>query len=550
MALQDGFKVLELNLIASGSGYDAGGEGDDLVLRMNAPGSQSIGVGDGFTGTYSCDDAYQGTKLRDTNIVFVGGIQQPDQTIKYLVKDIVVKEGETAIFTVERSGYLGESSSIEFSVSDGTATKGVDYEDVSGVLGFTGGQTSKTIEVKTFQDNISELKEDFFLKIVPDTPSAGTQFPSFFFNNIARCTISPVKGIDDPTQGVVDGSDDDDDEVSNIDFPNVNIENPDNWVDVVNPDETGEAPSTTATYSVTADKATVKEGEFVTFTIVTTNVAIGTKLSYNLVGSGITPSDFTSNTLTDTFIVEDLEGYSAKVVIGIKKDTDLETEETFVFAIPGTGAQASVIISSELSSLSAEDRNKLEDLSEIDTTGDSNNRLPIAGEIITNGNGGVLEIPIQNSGDRFVERPAVFITGNGYGATGEVLLDNDGFAKEVRIVNPGFGYKINTPSNASKECIIDSFTMISPGRGYTSVPTVFVGKSRDIAEAQINTDGQVIAVRIKDRTVTFEEYPEIIISGGGGIGARFIPSFVCLDPDERVRVGSAKVGTGSYIDCP
>ena len=113
------------------------------------------------------------------------------------------------------------------------------------------------------------------------------------------------------------------------------------------------------------------------------------------------------------------------------------------------GAQASVIISSELSSLSAEDRNKLEDLSEIDTTGDSN-RLPIAGEIITNGNGGVLEIPIQNSGDRFVERPAVFITGNGYGATGEVLLDNDGFAKEVRIVNPGFGYKINTPSNASK----------------------------------------------------------------------------------------------------
>ena len=527
---------------------NSGDDGENFLDRLLKD-LNNWGTGQDWA-TYTCDDVYQGTKLDDTNIVFVGGIQQPDQTIKYLVKDIVVKEGETAIFTVERSGYLGESSSIEFSVSDGTATKGVDYEDVSGVLGFTGGQTSKTIEVKTFQDNISELKEDFFLKIVPDTPSAGTQFPSFFFNNIARCTISPVKGIDDPTQGVVDGSDDDDDEVSNIDFPNVNIENPDNWVDVVNPDETGEAPSTTATYSVTADKATVKEGEFVTFTIVTTNVAIGTKLSYNLVGSGITPSDFTSNTLTDTFIVEDLEGYSAKVVIGIKKDTDLETEETFVFAIPGTGAQASVIISSELSSLSAEDRNKLEDLSEIDTTGDSNNRLPIAGEIITNGNGGVLEIPIQNSGDRFVERPAVFITGNGYGATGEVLLDNDGFAKEVRITNPGFGYKINTPSTASKECIIDSFTMISPGRGYTSVPTVFVGKSRDIAEAQINTDGQVIAVRIKDRTVTFEEYPEIIISGGGGIGARFIPSFVCLDPDERVRVGSAKVGTGSYIDCP
>ena len=497
--------------------------------------------------TYTCDDVYEGTKLKDTNIVFVGGIQKPDQTIKYLVKDIKVKEGETAIFTVERSGYLNEASSVEFSVSDGTATKGVDFEDVSGVVGFTGGQTSKTIEVKTYQDNIAEFQEDFFLKIVPDTPGSGTEFPSFFFNNIARCIITPVKGIDDPTQGGgdTDGNlGDDDDETSNVDFPSVNIENPDNWVDVVDPVDTGTAPTTAATYSVTADKSTVKEGEFVTFTIVTTNVAIGTKFDFNLVGSNITPSDFISNTLTGVFVVEDFGDYNAKVVVGIKEDTDFEAEETFVFAIPGTGAQASVIISSELTNLSDQD------LSENDTTGSSANKLPVSGEIITNGDGGVLEVPIQDSGDRFIERPAVFITGNGYGATGEMLLDNDGFAREVRITNPGFGYKINTPSTANKECIIDSFTMISPGRGYTSVPTVFVGKSRDIAEAQINTDGQVIAVRIKDRTVTFEEYPEIIISGGGGIGARFIPSFVCLDPDERVRIGSAKVGTGSYIDCP
>ena len=524
---------------------NSGDDGEDFLDRLLKD-LNNWGTGQDWA-TYTCDDVYEGTKLKDTNIVFVGGIQKPDQTIKYLVKDIKVKEGETAIFTVERSGYLNEASSVEFSVSDGTATKGVDFEDVSGVVGFTGGQTSKTIEVKTFQDNIAEFQEDFFLKIVPDTPGSGTEFPSFFFNNIARCIITPVKGIDDPTQGG-GGTDsdlgDDDDETSNVDFPSVNIENPDNWVDVVDPVDTGTAPTTAATYSVTADKSTVKEGEFVTFTIVTTNVDIGTKFDFNLVGSNITPSDFISNTLTGVFVVEDFGDYNAKVVVGIKEDTDLEAEETFIFAIPGTGAQASVIISSELTNLSDQD------LSENDTTGSSTNRLPIAGEIITNDNGGVLEIPIKNTGDSFIERPAVFITGNGYGATGEMLLDKDGFAREVRITNPGFGYKINTPSTASKECIIDSFTMISPGRGYTSVPTVFVGKSRDIAEAQINTDGQVIAVRIKDRTVTFEEYPEIIISGGGGIGARFIPSFVCLDPDERVRIGSAKVGTGTYIDCP
>ena len=54
MALQDGFKVLGLTIIDGGTGYDPEGEGDNRVLRMVAPGSSSIGVGDGFTGTYSC----------------------------------------------------------------------------------------------------------------------------------------------------------------------------------------------------------------------------------------------------------------------------------------------------------------------------------------------------------------------------------------------------------------------------------------------------------------------------------------------------------------
>ena len=103
---------------------NSGDDGEDFLDRLLKD-LNNWGTGQDWA-TYTCDDVYQGTKLRDTNIVFVGGIQKPDQTIKYLVKDIIVKEGETAIFTVERSGYLGESSSVEFSVSDGTATKGVD----------------------------------------------------------------------------------------------------------------------------------------------------------------------------------------------------------------------------------------------------------------------------------------------------------------------------------------------------------------------------------------------------------------------------------------
>ena len=92
--------------------------------------------------------------------------------------------------------------------------------------------------------------------------------------------------------------------------------------------------------------------------------------------------------------------------------------------------------------------------------------------------------------------------------------------------------------------------MLSPGREYTSVPKVWVNGNSNVAEAVINTEGQVISVRIKDRSLTFTEYPEIKIIGGGGYAAKYIPSFVCLDPDARVKLGSAKVGTGSYIDCP
>ena len=53
MALQDGFKVLSLTIANGGTGY--GANKSNYVLRMRAPGSHSIGVGDGFTGTYGTD---------------------------------------------------------------------------------------------------------------------------------------------------------------------------------------------------------------------------------------------------------------------------------------------------------------------------------------------------------------------------------------------------------------------------------------------------------------------------------------------------------------
>ena len=129
------------------------------------------------------------------------------------------------------------------------------------------------------------------------------------------------------------------------------------------------------------------------------------------------------------------------------------------------------------------------------------------------------------------------------------MLDKNSQVSEIRVTNPGFGYKLNAPQTEQKRCIIDSFTMLTPGTGYTSAPKVYVNGDSDVAEAVVR-DGMVVSVRIKNRELTFDDYPRVQIIGGGGYGARWIPSFNCLSTEALVKVGSAKIGTGSYIDCP
>jgi len=502
----------------------------------------SLGDGSGQDwNQYNCDDTKLGRKLELTQVDFIGGVQNPDRNIVYNISDITVSEGQKAVFTVTRSGYTEVISSVTFKTRDGSAIKGSDYEEYSGVLGFVSGEKSKTIEVRTFEDTLTEGPEDFYMRIIPDTP--GKEIArSNTTKNIARCTIKessinsgvvsptdPDTGVPTPSNPIEFGSNPEEDFISGT---------------FVSSQTSEESPL--PTYNVTPDKVTVKEGEFITYTITTTNVPSGTTLGYTLFGDGITPSDIISNNLTGTFVIEE---NTARVIVGIRKDDVVEDSETLIFAIPGTGASASVLITSDISDLTEEEITKLEDLSSNDTV-DKQPQVPNTGNIITDNSGGIITIPVKDTGDAYTEPPTVFITGEGYGAQGEALLDTEGFVREIRVTDPGFGYKINKPSTSNVECIIDSFTMIRPGQEYTSAPKVFVDGDDKVAEAIINTKGQIISVRIKNRSVTFDGYPDVKILGGGGYGAKFIPSFSCLSPAARVKVGSAKIGTGSYIDCP
>ena len=504
---------------------------------------------------YTCDDSYEGIKLEDTEVTFVGGIQNPTiEYVVYSIDDVLVYEGEKAIITVTRSGKTDIASSISYRVRSGTATVDEDFENVEGIIGFSDGELSKPIEIQTYADSVTEGYEEFFLRIYADSPGSGSKNLTQFKKNISRITIKESSINAGTGSELTDGTSGEP-IISNPTFPSGNPNSTADDDEFTTVETDGTEPITTVPeYTITSDKTSVKEGEFVTFMIKATNVPNSTTLGWRLIGDGITPSDIIGNNLAGQITLETYDvpnEVEAKVVIGIAIDTITEDAETLIFSLPGTGATKSVLITSDITNLSDEQINDLEDESiGDDVNEDTESKEPEAGIIITDTDGGIIDVPIKKPGDPYTEPPAVFITGNGYGATGEVLLDNAGYAKEIRIHTPGAGYKLNTPGTAEKECIIDSFTMISPGREYETPPMVYIDGLTSTAEAVINTNGQVISVRIKDRTLTFTDYPEIKIIGGGGYGAKFIPSFVCLGPDARVKLGSAKVGTGSYIDCP
>ena len=489
---------------------------------------------------YTCEDSYEGTRIPRTEVTFIGGSQDvpAGEFVAYNIGDTFVKEGEIAEFVVTRTGKTDIISSVTFSTRDGTAEKGSDYEETSGILGFTAGQTEGTIRVRTFNDDINEGREDFFVVINKDTPE---ELPAVTDKNVARCVIRGQNTPPDPTQG--------EPEPTEVDNPTSEGTNPN--VDIFTPPTIPTSPidgelEKVRVYQVEADRPTVREGEFITYTITTENVPNGTVLSYSLFGNDITPSDIVNFSLTGTFAIN---SNSATVIVGINEDSDnLEFDETLIFAINGTGARASVLILSDNDSLTPREKLEAEDGTSI-VPPVRKPILPTIGDIITGPDGGIIDVIIDDPGDPFKEAPAVFITGAGIGTAAIGLLDDKGSLSEIRITDPGFGHKLNSPTSALKECIIDSFTMIRPGREYTSAPIVYINGDDTIAEAIVE-NGQVISVRVKNRELTFDTYPTVIILGGGGYGATFLPSFSCLEPEARVKIGSAKIGTGSYIDCP
>ena len=300
-------------------------------------------------------------------------------------------------------------------------------------------------------------------------------------------------------------------------------------------------PTLLQTWSVTTDKKFYQEGEDVLVTVTTQNVPDNTEVTFYMIGANVTEDDFVSKSLTGTFkVVNNV----AVFVIGIEDDTEVEGVEKVTLLLSGKGASTNFSI--------------LEDAeggdNEVEDPGDDGEDFigtkPVAGTPITDDNGSIIEIPISKPGGPYQKAPAVIITGGGYGAGAVALLNDKGFVTEVRVTRQGVNYVPNSANDNNLSCVVDSYTMLSPGSGYTTAPTILVNGERNLAEAIIDERGFVVSIRNTDRSKRYTSMPEIVIFGGGGAGAKFLPNMVCLDSNELERKGYAKIGTGSYVDCP
>lgn len=500
---------------------------------------------------YVCDEAYTGAPLTETTVGFTGGVPATggssvtkQQKMVYNISNIEVEEGDIATFTVTRSGYLEQASSVTFKTlkNQGTATEGVDYLKVDGILGFAPNETEKEISIQTLYNAEAEPEETFFVYLKKNTPGPGTKISQIFKNNVGKCTITEQNVTEpgnpsttfpaNPLNPIPDVPDED------VNFP----QTPAGTIPITDDQDT------TPVYTLTANRTSCPEGEFIIYTIETKNVINGTIVYYTMNGNGITSGDILGGSLNGSVVIN---GGKANVTVGIEDDGVVEDAETLRFSLNGKGVFVDVVITA-----SDADNQTIDDFDE--GVGDDAGNVFIEFEpptiisenIITDDNGSIIEIPIAKPGDPWAEPPYIFIGGSGTGAVGTGLLDENGFLTEIRIKAGGFGYKKNLAADKGVRCIIDAFTILRPGIGYTEPPEMYVDGVLGVAEAVINDDGFVIGARILDRTRTFDKFPAIDIIGGNGYGAKLLPSLACLDTDSLSTIGATKIGTGQYIDCP
>ena len=105
------------------------------------------------------------------------------------IADAEAKEGDTAEFLVMLRPSSDETVAVSFRTVDETAVAGIDYTSAMGTLRFEPGETSATIAVSTFTDEMAEGPERFTLELsdpVGATVADGTGVGTITDDHMAR----------------------------------------------------------------------------------------------------------------------------------------------------------------------------------------------------------------------------------------------------------------------------------------------------------------------------------------------------------------------------
>ncbi|MFQ5401517.1 MAG: Calx-beta domain-containing protein [Anaerolineae bacterium] len=142
---------------------DTAVEADEtIVLALSNPG-----------GGATLGSPYQSViTIQDDDVAPAGKLQfsQADYT--------VLENGGTAVITVQRVNGSSGAVTVDYATSSGTATPGSDYQDTSGTLNFTDGETSKTFTVTILNDSVNDPDETVILALTNATGGATLGAPN------------------------------------------------------------------------------------------------------------------------------------------------------------------------------------------------------------------------------------------------------------------------------------------------------------------------------------------------------------------------------------
>ena len=218
----------------------------------------------------------------------------------------VVEEGGTASFSVELSGAVGVEVLVPYTTVDGSALAGADkdYTANSGILTFAPSDTSKTVEIVTRDDGLSEVAETFEVRLT------ATSLPE----GVTVTTASATGTITD---------------------------------------------NDTLTAAVTADNPTVTEDQSATFTVTlrggtsTAEVVV----EYSLVGTATAGDDYTAPSGKLTIGASDA---SAEIAIKTLQDNVLDWGETLEVRLDSATTDGAATVSPDTAETTITDTGTVE----------------------------------------------------------------------------------------------------------------------------------------------------------------------------------------------